>query len=264
MEDWLKQIKDDWNKTADSEWYKSLRTDEKIQELIHNPTAVFHPAVYDLIIKYIPDLKNKKILLPSSGDNHAAFAFALLGAKVTSADISERQLENASAIAERLNLNIDFVCDNTMELFHIESDTYDLVYTSNGTHSWIPDLSIMYHNISRVLKSSGYSIMYDIHPFNRPFTGEPWKEPKVSKAYKDTMPSCHWRVQDLINASISAGLVVKELAELEAVNASFWYTYDELIKQSSESIQNINNWESNPMAALPAWITIISQKQNTM
>ena len=260
MEDWLKQVKDDWNKTADSEWYKSLRTDGKIKELINNPVSAFHPAVYDLIRKYFPDIKNKSILLPSSGDNHAAFAFALLGAKVTSADISERQLENAAAIADRLNLSIDFVCDNTMELSHIEDDVYDLVYTYNGTHSWIPDLSIMYHNICRVLKSSGYSIMYDIHPFNRPFTGEPWKEPKVSKAYKDTMPSCHWRVQDLINASISAGLSIKEMAELESVNASFWYTYDELKKQSSESIQSINDWKSNPMAALPAWITIVSQK----
>ncbi len=260
MEEWLQQIKDDWNKTSDSEWYQSLRTDEKIEELLQNPVSAFHPAVYELISKYISDLKNKRVLLPSSGDNHAAFAFALLGAKVTSADISERQLENAAVIAERLNLNIVFVCDNTMELSHIKDNAYDLVYTSNGTHSWIPDLNMMYDNIRRVIKSGGYSIMYDIHPFQRPFTGEPWKEPKVSKAYKDTMPSCHWRVQDLVNANISAGLSIKEVAELEAVDASFWYTYEELIKQSSEQIQSINDWNTNPMAALPAWITIVSQK----
>lgn len=260
VEEWLKQVKDDWNKTADSEWYKSLRTDEKITTLVNNPISAFHPDVYELITKFIPDMKNKKILLPSSGDNHAAFAFALLGAKVTSTDISERQLENAAKIAERLNLNIDFLCDNTMELSCIENDTYDLVYTSNGTHAWIPDLRVMYHNICRVLKAGGYSIMYDIHPFNRPFTGEPWKEPQINKAYSDTMPSCHWRVQDLVNASISAGLTIKEIAELEAVNASFWFTYEELIKQSSERLQNINDWKHNPMAALPAWISIISQK----
>lgn len=56
--------------------------------------------------------------------------------------------------------------------------------------------------------------MYDIHPFNCPFMGEPWKELKVSKAYKDIMPSCHWRVQELINASIIAGLSIREIAEL--------------------------------------------------
>ena len=260
MEDWLKQVKDGWDITADSEWYQSLRTEKKIGELVKSPMSAFHPAVYELITKYIPDIKNKNILLPSSGDNHAAFAFALLGANVTSTDISERQLENAAAIAERLNLNINFICDNTMELSYIENDTYDLVYTSNGTHSWIPDLQVMYQNICRVLKSDGYSIMYDIHPINRPFTGEPWKEPKIRKAYKDTMPSCHWRIQDLVNATVSVGLSLREIAELEAVNASFWFTYEELMKQNSECLENINDWNSNPMAALPAWITIISQK----
>lgn len=260
MEDWLKQVKDDWNKTADSDWYKSLRTDAKIGELLNTPAKAFHPTVYALISKYFPDLKEKKILLPSSGDNHAAFAFALLGADVTSADISERQLENAAIIADKLKLDIEFICDNTMDLSNIEDAAYDLVYTSNGTHSWIPDLNIMYKNIHRVLKSSGYSIMYDIHPFNRPFTGEPWKEPKISKSYNDTMPSCHWRVQDLINANVFAELSIKETAEMQAVNASFWYTYDELEKRDSDRLESINDWESNPMAALPAWITIVSQK----
>lgn len=261
MEEWLKQVKDDWNKTADSDWYKSLRTDAMVNELLNAPAIAFHPTVYALINKYFPDLKGKKILLPSSGDNHAAFAFALLGANVTSADISERQLENAAIIADKLKLDIEFICDDTMELSNIEDVTYDLVYTSNGTHSWIPDLNIMYKNINRVLKSSGYSIMYDIHPFNRPFIGEPWKEPKVSKSYDDTMPSCHWRVQDLINANIFAELSIKEIAEMQAVNASFWYTYDELVKQDSDKLESINDWKSNPMAALPAWLTIVSQKQ---
>ena len=51
MEDWLKQVKEDWNKTSDSEWYKSLRTDEKIEELANNPMSAFHPAVHELIRK---------------------------------------------------------------------------------------------------------------------------------------------------------------------------------------------------------------------
>ncbi len=260
MEDWLKQVKDRWNATSDSQWYNSLRTDEKIKELVMHPETAFHPRVYSLLNKYMPDFKGKKILLPSSGDNHAAFAFALLGADVTSADISERQLENAAVIADKLNLDIEFICDNTMELSEIKNDTYDLVYTSNGTHSWIPDLMTMYQNIDRVLKSGGYSVMYDVHPFNRPFTGEPWKQPQIVKQYSDTYPSCHWRIEDLINANIFAGLAIKEMAELQAINASFWYSYDELTKKNPNELIDINNWKHNPMAALPAWITIISQK----
>lgn len=260
MDERLKQVKEQWNITADSQWYSSLRTDEKINQLVEQPDKAFHPQVYALLKKYLPDIKGKKILLPSSGDNHAAFAFALMGAEVTSADISERQLENAAEIAERLHLDIEFICDNTMELSNIKNDSYDLVYTSNGTHTWITDLNSMYQNICRVLKKDGYSIMYDIHPFTRPFSCEPWKEPQITKAYADVLPSCHWRVQDLINATAAAGLSVEEMAELQAVDASFWYTYDELVQQKPEDLANVNDWRFNPMAALPVWLSIVARK----
>lgn len=260
MTDWLKQVKDSWNETADSDWYQSLRTDDIISKLTEEPTSAFHPSVYNLINKYIPDLHDKKVLLPSSGDNHAAFAFALFGANVTSADISEKQLEHAKEIADKLNLKIHFVCDDTTLLSNIEDNGFDLVYTSNGTHTWIADLPTMYKNIHRVLKSTGFSIMYDIHPFNRPFTCEPWNEPTIKKPYTETMPHCHWRVQDLINSMIQAELSIKQIEELQAVNASFWFSYEELRKQNIDNLANVNNWNHNPMAALPAWISIVAQK----
>ena len=256
----LNKIKDGWNKTADSEWYQSLRTDEKIAGLVKHPETAFHPSVIALIKKWIPDLHGVKALLPSSGDNHAAFAFALMGVEVTSADISERQLEHAAEIANRLQLNISFVCDDTMRLSKMNDESFDLVYTSNGTHTWIADLTEMYQNIYRVLKPSGFSVMYDIHPFNRPFTGEPWKAPQIKKPYWQTMPDCHWRVQDLVNAMTEAQLSIKEIEELPAVDASFWFSYDELTRQNPDEMKNINRWEFNPMAALPAWISIAAQK----
>lgn len=260
MEEWLKQVKDSWNETADSDWYQSLRTDEKIEKLIKEPASAFHPAVYHLINKYLPDVRGKKVLLPSSGDNHAAFAFALSGAEVTSADISEKQLLHAQKIADKLSLKMCFVCDDTTRLSQINDNSFDLVYTSNGTHTWIADIVTMYKNIYRILKPAGFSIMFDIHPFNRPFTGEPWKAPQILKSYEETMPHCHWRVQDLINAMAYARLSIKEMEELQAVNASFWFSYEELIKQKKEEITKINNWKYNPMAALPAWISIVAQK----
>ena len=73
--------------------------------------------------------------------------------------------------------------------------------------------------------------MYDVHPINRPFSGEAWKEPQIIKSYHDVMPDIHWRVQDIVNANIVAGLSINELAELPAVDTSFWFTYDELIKK---------------------------------
>ena len=256
----MDRIRDFWNKTSDSEWYKSLRTDDKIRRLKEKPESAFHPSVYELIRRYLPDMKGRRVLLPSSGDNHAAFALAMMGAHVTSSDISERQLENASVIAEQLCLDIEFVCDDTMKLSHICDRSYDMVYTSNGTLSWISDIDSMNQNIYRVLIPGGYSVTYDMHPFNRPFSGEAWKTPHIIKSYHDVFPELHWRLQDIVNSQIKAGLSLCELAELPAADASFWFTYAELQKKSPEELEGINDWQRNPMAALPAWITLVSKK----
>ncbi|MBR6185748.1 MAG: class I SAM-dependent methyltransferase [Clostridia bacterium] len=256
----IDRIKAYWNETSDSAWYRSLRTDEKIMRLKEQPASAFHPAVLELIRKYLPDLKGRRVLLPSSGDNHAAFALAMMGAHVTSSDISERQLENASVIAKRLCLDIEFICDDTMKLSHIRGEAYDMVYTSNGTLSWISDLDKMYRNIFRVLKTGGHSVAYDLHPFNRPFLGEAWKAPLIVKSYHDVFPDLHWRLQDIVNSQIRAGLSIRELAELPAIDASFWFTYAELQHKRPEELEGINDWKKNPMAALPAWIALVSRK----
>ena len=256
----INKIKAYWNETSDSEWYRSLRTAEKIQRLAEKPESAFHPAVMGLIRTFLPDVKGRRILLPSSGDNHAAFALAMMGARVTSADISERQLENASAIAGRLGLEIEFICDDTMRLSRIHDRAYDMVYTSNGTLSWIDDIDSMYRNISRVLKNGGFSVTYDLHPFNRPFSGEAWKAPVIVKSYHDVLPDLHWRLQDIVNSQIRAGLSLREMAELPAIDASFWFPYAELRKQKAEELEGINDWKRNPMAALPAWIALVSEK----
>ena len=45
MEDWLLQIKESWNKTSDSQWYQSLRTEEKMKALVESPKRAYHLAV---------------------------------------------------------------------------------------------------------------------------------------------------------------------------------------------------------------------------
>ena len=256
------RIKAWWNRTADSDWYRSLRTEDGIRRLTEDPASAFHPAVFELIRKYLPDLKKRRFLLPSSGDNHAAFALAAMGASVTSADISERQLENAEVIAKQLHLDIEFICDDTMKLSRIPGNTFDMVYTSNGTLSWIDDLDGMYRNFCRVLKPGGYAVLYDMHPFSRPFSGEAFKAPRIVKSYQDVFPELHWRLQDIVNSQIRSGLTVCEMAELPALDASFWFAYDELREKSRTDLEGISDWKKNPMAALPAWLAVVSKKKS--
>jgi len=74
------KVKNAWN-TWSNTWYQKYRTDDVINQIITNPSSAFPEEVFNMIMKYFVDLKNKKILVPSSGDNHAVYAFCLLGAQ---------------------------------------------------------------------------------------------------------------------------------------------------------------------------------------
>ena len=138
----ITRVREEWLDIADSDWYMSYRKEDVIREILQSPQKAFHKKTWEVLCSSIPCFKNKKILIPSSGDNRAVFAFATLGADVISCDICEKQLQYAKEIADRNNLNIQFCVQDTMKLSDIGSEEYDLVYTSEGVHVWINQLSV--------------------------------------------------------------------------------------------------------------------------
>jgi SAM-dependent methyltransferase len=259
-------IKNEWNNRSDG--YFQETTDD-YDRIIANPERAFPVAVYPLIKKYIGDLHGKKICVPSSGDNIAAFGFHLLGAKVTSCDIAENQIKNAKTIADKHHWDIDFICQDSMKLDRIKSGEYDLVYTSNGVHVWIDDMPGMYKNFYRVLKDGGYNIFFETHPMSRPFDNTTY-EVKIKKLYEDIFPqheddlTYDWRTQDFVNAVAAAGFTIKEMQEFHSVREDL-EAHNYLVV--NRSIVNKHNWPGdtfdwkvNPWAALPQCLCLCSQK----
>jgi len=269
------KIKDYWNKTASDEsdwdWYKPDNSDRFAitEEIIKNPERAFPAAVYPLIKKYMGNLHGEKICVPSSGDNKAAFGFHLLGAKVTSCDISENQLKNAKAIADKYNWDIEFICQDSMKLDKIKDGEYDLVYTSNGVHVWIDDMPGMYKNFHRVLKPGGYNIFFETHPMIRPFDDSRIDVIKIIRLYEDIIdidesddvPNYLWRMQDFVNAVISAGFNIKEMQEFHSLEGDL---DDYLPQEKNPEHENygidMKDWKQNPWAALPQCFCLCSKK----
>lgn len=261
------EIIDMWNKTSDSDWYNSYRTDEAINAIVQKPASAFHPTTYLMLKEYLGNFKDKKILVPSSGDNHAVFAFCLLGAQVTSTDISKRQIENAKAIADKQDWHIKFAVDNTMTLETVKDDIYDLVYTSNGVFVWIDNLLSMFANICRVLKDGGLHLFHNIHPFTRPFgDGDPAERTKliIEKPYDQTDlgNNKHWRVQDLFNAMVSSGLEIEHIEEMYPEFGTYWFeSTGGRNGMSNDELKKLYDWKTNSLAALPAWLSVCSRKR---
>ena len=257
-----KTIAEMWNGWADE---SAANYEAETLHVLSNPASAFYnyDTVWKLISDFVPDLKGKKVLVPSSGNNKAAFAFCLLGAEVTSCDISAKQIENAKAFAEKHRLDVRFQVEDTMQLAGVESDAYDFVYTSEGVHVWIHDLPSMYRNIHRVLKPGGVYINYEIHPISRPFEDK-FGELAIAKPYDNIMPGekKHWRMQDILNAVCDAGLTLKRLEEMfdEKDRGHFFFYSDKRAKMSQKKIDAYYDWRKNPQAALPHWFSICAVK----
>lgn len=263
MKDNVKKVRAEWDEDAKKYALKN-HTDEIIDKIVASPRSAFHKTTWDVISSRISSFKDLEVCIPSSGDNLAVFAFSLMGANVTSCDISDKQLENAAKVADKLNLDIKFVCSNTMELSNIESNKYDFVYTSNGVHVWIDDLESMYKNIYRILKKGAIYTMFEIHPFTRPFKDSTTKI-EIAKPYDMTGPfnngtTYGWRIQDILNAMIKSGLSLTRVEEVFGQDYTYWTNWWDSVEISDAEKTRLMDYKSNPMAALPQMIILGARK----
>lgn len=245
--------------------------EEKLAALKENPSGAFEPRVRVLLDEAFPDMRGLRVCVPSSGDNMAVFSFALLGAEVTSCDISPAQLAAAEAAAARLGLTdrIRFLQADTMALTGVEDRAYDLVYTSNGVHVWISDLLAMYRAVHRILKAGGMTVLCDVHPFQRPFDSEfrAYKAYDLVGPFEDeTTVTFTWRTQDIVNAMAEAGLVIRRMEELmpqKDYDKPFFFPHERLVRgerPTREEVDRMYDVRYNPVASLPQWLCIAAEK----
>ncbi len=270
MTDIVEKNRQDWEKYSEKYMAFNL-SDSVLEHLKARPESAFAPAVWAMLKEYLPELKNQRVCVPSSGDNRAVLAFALMGARVTSCDIAKNQLLAAEKAANKLGLQdrLVFQQEDTMRLAGVPGEAFDLVYTSNGVHVWLNDLPSMYQNIHRILKPGGLYVMYELHPFQRPF-GEGLK---AVKPYDSTGPfedettvNFAWRIQDIVNAMLDAGvrlLHMEEIMPKPDYERPFFVKNEELIngrRPSREEVDEMYNWRKNPAAVLPEMIALAGRK----
>ena len=219
------------------------------------PETVFLEQELDLI----GSIEGRQVCVLGSGDNLAVFAFAGMGARVTSVDISAEQLAVARGRASELGLEVEFVEADVTALHDLESGSFDLVYTADHVGVWVSDLRAFYREAIRILRPSGLFLITEYHPFRRV-----WKDREdrleLMCSYHDNGPheydlsedlgreesddarqfEFHWTVAQYLNAVIEQG------ADL--------VKFDE-IGDGPES------WEHAPLQGLPRQLLIAGRKR---
>lgn len=243
-----------WEAAADN-WAENANSRGKWKKCHEDPAIVF----IDKTLHYLKDVAGKRVAVLGSGDNEAVFALAGMGAKVTSVDISQRQLDHAAKRAMDLGLEIKFIQHDVIDLSSLEDEEFDMVYTGGHVSVWVADLQKYYSEASRILKSGGLFIIEEYHPFRRVwgvsetnlsvdynyFSRGPHQfhfNDNVLYPEKGELPSYefHWTIADLCNTVIKSNCNIIEM-----------YEYGD----TSES------WEVAPMKGLPEILSIVSKKK---
>lgn len=93
-----------------------------------------------------------------------SLSLARMGATVTGLDFSPSALEAAEDLARECGASIRWVCSDVMEAAAAVGETFDVVYTSVGTISWLADLDRWAAQVAGLLRPGGVFFIRDAHP----------------------------------------------------------------------------------------------------
>ncbi len=162
-------------------------------------------------------------------------SWARLGANVTGIDFSEQAIAQACALASELDIPATFIQSNIYELPNVLGGQFDIVFTSHGVLSWLPDLAAWGRIVAHFLKPGGLFFIAEAHPFPYVFDDEDSNDLKIRYPYfhTDTPFEFHpqgsyassdtsfqgveygWQysLEDVIGGLLGAGLQIQEFHE---------------------------------------------------
>ena len=130
-------------------------------------------ALVEEELELLGDAAGKDVCVLGSGDNLAVFALAGMGARLTSVDISQVQLDTAASKAGRIGLDIAFLRADVVDLRQLGDESFDLVYTGGHVAVWVSDLKRYYEEACRILPRGGMLMVNEYHPFRRIWLASP-------------------------------------------------------------------------------------------
>ncbi len=228
MDDYTKANLDWWNEAA----------------IIHSQGNVYEMAsfragkikLHPLELAEVGDVAGKRLLHLQCHFGMDTLSWARLGAKVTGIDFSDKAIEIAQNLNQELHLDATFIQTDIYNLPNVldAAGEFDIVFTSYGAISWLPDLQPWGSIIGHYLKPGGFFYIAEGHPFmwtlddksvdfklRYPyFSKEPIKDEEVGTyAEKDaklehtTTYGWNHTFSEIFNSLISAGLTINFLHE---------------------------------------------------
>jgi len=182
----------------------------------------------------IDDVKGKKLLHSQCHFGQDTLSFQRMGASATGIDFSPAAIEKAKSLNTELGLDAKFLCCNVLELDQHLEETFDIVFTSYGVITWLPDLKLWAKQMAARIKPGGIFHLVEFHPvlymfewekgiieYNYFNPGPPIREVEEG-TYADknatiAMEEYFWThsLEDVIGSLMEAGLKIEAFKEYD-------------------------------------------------
>lgn len=195
-------------------------------------------TVDDVSMGLLGDVAGKRLLHLQCHFGMDTLSLARLGAEVTGVDFSPPAIELARSLAAELGLEerARFVEANVYDVPEVLDERFDIVFTSHGTITWLPDIEGWARVVAASLAPGGKFVFLDFHPlcwifdqsaedriefefdyFSRDRTFEfdedgSYVDPTLKLQNRKTY-EWHHQLDDIVNALIAAGLRIERLGE---------------------------------------------------
>lgn len=225
MKNYLEINKNTWNNKVavhvDSDFYDN--------ESFINGKSTLNAIELELL----GDVKEKSILHLQCHFGQDTLSLARMGAKTTGVDLSDKAIEKAGELNQKLGLDSKFICCDVYETRKNTNEKFDIVFSSYGTIGWLPDLDKWAKVVSDSLKTGGVFVFAEFHPvvwmfdndFNEVFYSyfnveEIVEEETGTYANRDAnleAKTITWNhpLTEVVNALVKAGLEIEVFNEYD-------------------------------------------------
>ena len=121
-------------------------------------------TLLDVEVEEVGDVAGKSLLHLQCHFGQDTLCWSRLGAEVTGVDYSEKAIAQANLLAKELGISATFICSDVYELDSHLDGKFDVIFTSAGVISWLPDLRGWAETILSFLKPRGVFYIREFHP----------------------------------------------------------------------------------------------------
>jgi len=140
------------------------------------------------------DIAGKTLIHLQCNTGADTISLARMGAIVTGVDLVPENIHYARKLATDFGIDdARFIESNVLEIMDKHDEKYDIVYTTEGVLSWLPDLYLWARNVRHLLADDGFLYVLDGHPFFMAWDEEKLPELVIKYPYfRKTADRAEW------------------------------------------------------------------------